>query len=76
MDALLDLLVVCRDLAGDMSNVAHATSHEYEQSARTSQSSMEDKKWAKQYAKDAKTYCQLSDDLSKLRTKYAKKLSL
>lgn len=76
IDALIDLLHVASDLAGDLSNESHSFHLDYVDSARTSLDRFEDKKWAKQYAKDAETFCQLSHDLAKLRNRYVKKLSL
>jgi hypothetical protein len=76
MEALFDCLNTSEHLAGELSNLSHSFKEDYEDLARTSPKNMEDKKWARQYAKDAETYCQLAHDLRKLRTKYAKKLSL
>jgi hypothetical protein len=76
IDTMVNVLHVAEELAGELSNLSHSFKEDYEDLARTSPKSMEDKKWAKQYAKDAETFCQLAHDLAKLRTKYVKKLSL
>jgi hypothetical protein len=76
IDSLINVLHVAQELSGELSNLSHSFKEDYEDLARTSPKNMDDKKWAKQYAKDAETFCQLSHDLVKLRKKYVKKLSL
>ena len=74
-DALLDLMVVVKDLAGDLSNESHASSLDYEKSARTSQDVMEDKKYARLYAKDALAFVQAADGIHKVYSKLYKKIN-
>jgi hypothetical protein len=75
IDALLDLMVVVKDLAGDLSNESHASSLDYEKSARTSQDVMEDKKYARLYAKDALAFVQAADGINKVYRKLYKKIN-
>ena len=73
-DALLDLLHVAEDLAGELSNLSHSFKEDYEDAARTSMDCMEDKKTARRYKKDAEIFCQAAHDLNKLRNKVRRKL--
>ena len=74
IDALLDLILVAKDLAIEVSNDSHQSSLDYEKSARTSQDVMEDKKYARLYAKDALALAQAADDLQKVYRKLYKKI--
>lgn len=74
IDALIDLLHVASDLAGEVSNESHSFHLDYVDSARTSLDQFEDKKTARQYKKDADVLAKAAHDLSKLRSKLAKKL--
>jgi hypothetical protein len=75
IDALLDLMVVVKDLAGDLSNENHQFSLDYKESARTSQDVMEDKKYARLYAKDALAFVQAADGIHKVYSKLYKKIN-
>jgi hypothetical protein len=74
IDALLDLMLVAKDLAIEVSNESHQSSLDYEKSARTSQDVMEDKRYARLYAKDALAFAQAADDLQKVYRKLHKKI--
>lgn len=74
IDALIDLLDVASDLAGNLSNESHSFHLDYLDSARTSLDQMEDKKTARLYKKDAEVLANAEHDLKKLRSKLAKKL--
>lgn len=74
IDGLIDLLHVALCLSGNLSNEFHSLHLDYLNSARSSLDQMEDKKWSRQYAKDAEIFAKAADDLQKLRSKLAKKL--
>lgn len=74
IDALIDLLDVASDLAGNLSNESHSFHLDYLDSARTSLDQMEDKKTARLYKKDAEVLANAGHDLKKLRSRLAKKL--
>lgn len=74
IDALIDLLHVASFLARTLSDEHYSFSMDYLDSARTSLDQFQDKKTARQYAKDSDLLSKTESDLIKLRSKIAKKL--